>query len=158
MDIPWQPSEPNASLEEMLRRTSQVAEQIFDVAGRFGLLWWVDAPGNGQVMIAVPAWTDDAKQEVYETLRKQFAAWGVTRFVVACEAWATKKKEFSSCPSEDPQRRDFVGIIAKDARETLCAMREIHRPPQGKPYLARLEIERDTNARGPMIDGMLPTN
>jgi hypothetical protein len=149
MNISWEPSDPNVSLEAMLRRTSRVAEQIFEKQGGIDLLWWFDAPSNGSAMITARLGTyDDAKQDLYETLRKQFAVWGVTRFVVVCEAYGTDNKEFVNCPSEDPRRREAVLHIAKDARETLCAMREIHRPPQGKPYLAKLEIKRDDHARG----------
>jgi hypothetical protein len=35
-----------------------------------------------------------------------------------------------------------VCITAHDRRETLYALREIHRPINGKPYLAKLEIKQ----------------
>jgi hypothetical protein len=163
-EINWDPTASNESLEVMVHRMSQYAEQVFEDGDfrNFTVLWWIDAPGKGQATLVTPMGAKDAEQErvvkraVHEAMRKHFAEWGVSRFVSAFEAWGSSGERWQGAPVDDPQRREGVIIYAEDGRKSLTAMRLIHRPPQGKPYLAKLEITPGGRAVD-LLEGMLPT-
>jgi hypothetical protein len=162
-DVGWDPTDPDAPLEAMLRRMSQTAEKVFEEYGDIDVMWLVEAAGKGQRGMVTPLHAntpdeaDGIKRMIHETVRRFFAEWGVTRFACAYEIWFAPL--LAECrPSENPLRMEGVFIIAKDGRETLAAMRKIHRPQQGKPYLGKLEIKRPKPGERmpPYTDGLLP--
>jgi hypothetical protein len=139
------------SLEAMARRLSRMADDMFSRCGELPhMLWYLDAADEmGMHMLVVPA-IEEQREVIPVALRKYFAEHGVTRFVSATECW------YSSVPNEggvppvlvvrpslDPQRKEGVSIRAEDESKRLTGLREIIRPPNGKPYLSKLELMED---------------
>jgi hypothetical protein len=135
------------TLEAMARRVSRTADAMFSRCGELPhMLWLVDAADEmGMHMMVVPS-IEEQREVMPVALRGYFAEHGVTRYASASEVWASSLPKEAGVltvvrPSLDPQRKEFVAIIAEDETKRLGAMREIIRPPNdGRPYLGKLEL------------------
>jgi hypothetical protein len=149
------------SLEAMLRRASREAEKMFDEQGSVDMFWLAETAGGEQFNIITPMdrppeiSENEIKNDVADKVRGLFRKHDVTRYVQVCEVW--EGKDDSCRPSEDPERSEIIYINAADEHEHLVATRDIVRPPNGKPYLAKLgEIERPKELGSGRFMDMLP--
>jgi hypothetical protein len=134
------------TLEQMMRHASQMAEEMFDEHGEVPMFWLAE-PADGERMTIItpvegpPGVAVEVKNEIVAKVRGLFRKHDVRRYAQVCEGWQSSK---DNCrPSEDPDRREVVVVVAADEHEYLEALRDIVRPPNGKPYLAKLsDIER----------------
>jgi hypothetical protein len=142
------------SLEAMARRLSREADELFSRCGKLpDMLFYVDAADEkGLHIMVVPAIAGEM-DVIAAWLRDYFVEHGVTRYASASEVWAGSLPKEGGVltvvrPSLDPQRKEFVAILAEDQTKRLGALREIIRPPNGKPYLGKLELADDSLNRG----------
>jgi hypothetical protein len=127
------------SLDALCRRLSKEVEQMFNCHGELpGILFLFEAPGKGQGRICLSVGSREQKEAAFNDLRQVFARWGVTRYAVAFEAWASDAEK-GLRPSDDPERREMMGAFATDGLSEIGVMREIHRPQHGKPTLEELD-------------------
>lgn len=142
------------TLEAMARRISSTADDMFSRCGELPhMLWLIDAADElGLHMMVIPP-IEEQREVVPVAVRDYFAEHGVTRYVMASEVWASSLPKEGGVlmvvrPSLDPRRKEFVAILAEDETKRLGGMREIIRPPNGKPYLGKLELEDNSMNRG----------
>jgi hypothetical protein len=129
------------SLDALCRRLSKEVEQMFNCHGELpGMLFLFEAPGKGQGKICLSVGSREQKEAAFKDLRRVFARWGVTRYAVAFEAWASGAGK-GLRPSEDPERREMMGVFATDGRENIGGVRDIDRPQHGKPTLDKLDLD-----------------
>jgi hypothetical protein len=148
------------SLEAMLRRASRMAEKMFDEHGDVAMFWLAETASGEQLHMITPVEATpevsmgEVKAVIIHKVRGLFRKHDVKRYVMVSAAWQGSKD--SPCrPSEDPERREIVVLNAADEREFLVAVRELVRPPNGKPYLAKLgEIDRPSGKS--CFNDMLP--
>jgi hypothetical protein len=131
-------------LDALLRRASRIAENMFDEHAEVDMFWLVENAAGEQQMIASPVAVPpgvsgpEYKQALAESMREFFREHGIVRYARACECWTVKDEAYQGPVAQHPQRREIVFIDADDGCKYLGAMREIIRPPQGKPYLGKL--------------------
>jgi hypothetical protein len=156
------------TLEAMARRLSRLADDTFEKFGELpDMLWLVDATDElGMHMMVLP--TTERRMELMPAgLRDYFAEHGVTRYARASEVWYSEhpiehrteilRQGLVTRPSRDPRRKEAVAIFAEDKTKELCGMREIIRPPNGKPYLGKLElVDNSINAGLGRFANLLP--
>jgi hypothetical protein len=148
-ELGWRSTDPSAPLDALVRRLSQMAEELFDRTGKVDMFWLVESP-RGQIMIATqmvgpPGKAIETKEVLADGMREFFAKHGVTRYAQASECWFVIGPEpgaYRGSLASHPERREAVAVNADDGVEYLVAKRDIVRPEQGKPYLAKLKIER----------------
>jgi hypothetical protein len=160
------------SLEDLVHHSSRIAEWLFERQGAIAMFWLVDIPGEGLRVMPPPEEDDQGDMDTAErkdrhvaSLREFLWACGATRYALASEAWSvllTDRDELKRYHGEwkgslanAPHRVEVISIQAEDGRELITASREIVRPAQGKPYLAKLEIERPDLAEGRFVN-LLP--
>jgi hypothetical protein len=145
------------SLEALLRRASRFAEMIFNKTGSLRMTWLIESP-KGQAMIFTPIHEGMDKDALSDFMRMLFAKHDVTRYAVAMESWMVLSSAYIEGLriSEHEQRQEVVLLEASDGREHLHTKRDIVRPENGKPYLAKLgEIDRKWKVAG-RFTNMLP--
>jgi hypothetical protein len=147
------------SLEAMLRRASRIAEQMFDKDGEIDSFWLVETVTGEQRTIVTPMcfppWVsaDEAKRELAAKLRELFKEIDVARYAHAAEAWMAREDDHQGPVVAHPRRQEIVVIHADDGSECLVTMRDIIRPPGGKPYLAKMAaIERTEQPEGRLMN------
>jgi hypothetical protein len=146
-------------LEALLRRASRMAEKMFDEAGEVTSFWLAELADGKQQTILTPMVIPlelsaaEAKCALAEKMREHFRGHGIVRYAHAAEAWMVQDEAWQRPIAEHPRRQEIVSLTADDGNECLAAMRDIVRPPGGKPYLAKLsKIERDKQPRGRLMD------
>jgi len=154
------------SLEALLRRSSRMAKNVFDKHGEIPMTWLVDIP-IGQQTIETPVFfteenKDEIKDQLNEGMRELFTKIGVSRYVVAFEAWYWDSEASYRDFCEHRYQQEMVAIYAEDECECLVAKHEIIRPEHAKPYLGKLEIiERpkqiQINRWGNLLPRPMPT-
>jgi hypothetical protein len=138
-----------------------MAEDAFEKFGGVEMTWLVETADGEQGLIVSPLHvppdmsSDEYKDGLDRSLREKFAEMGVCRYACVSECWALA----GGLPAEGfirdhPERREFIMITAEDSSECLSAMREVVRPAHGKPYLTKLEIDREWESVG-RFTGML---
>jgi hypothetical protein len=152
------------SLDALARRVSRMAEDMFHKQGQVDAFWLIENADGKQALVAtpvsvppgVPAW--QYKNAMAAWFKAFFAEYEVSRYARASEAWTLDSGENADgwdSLAEHPRRKEAIYIEAADGREHLTAIREIHRPEGGEPYLAKLVIERPDELKGRWL-GVLP--
>ena len=156
------------TLAAMVRRISRIAEQMFSEEGGMPMIWLVDMPDEGMQMIATPHDGSVAQKDLIAAgLRKLFAEQRVTRYAMAAEAWTAMvkdhddeslKRHVSEHRSIEnfPARGEAVVVWAEDDREMMSGFREIVRSEGRKPYLTKLEVERQSRSYDNRFAHLLP--
>jgi hypothetical protein len=141
-------------LAAFLRRVSRIIENRFDQTGEVPPSWaLITAGGKAHlVMTPFPATDEDpcgdnAKKAGVAFMRDYFREHDVVRYAFVAEAWQGAKSA-SVRPSMDPSRTAVVWLIAEDRGGAITALREIIRPANGKPYLAKLGVDDGPHAPG----------
>jgi hypothetical protein len=92
--LTWEPTDPTAPLDALLRRINRLAEHMFQEDGALetDTLWLIESP-KGQAVVVTPI-TAETREEaatikdaVGEYLRALFAEHGVTRYAMASEVY-----------------------------------------------------------------------
>jgi hypothetical protein len=164
-------------LDALVRRVSRMAKQMFDRQGDIYPMWLVENASGEQHVIVSPIIAEsplvahDVKDRIAAEMRAHFAENDIVRYAHAMEAWTLHKPEQREMTTEQaaleyaamgdtlanhPNRREIVIFEADDGTELLTALRDIIRPPHGKPYLGKLgPIERMDHISGRWLN-LLP--
>jgi hypothetical protein len=138
------------SLDALLRRASQVAEEMFEETGYPDMVWLIQSPDKGQAMFITPIFnTAGYKDDLSQFLRALFKDNGVSRYAFAADSWVRGP--------DGEVIGEIMALSSEDDREAHTARREIIRPPQGKPFLGKLskiEIDKRPYPVG-RFDGLL---
>ena len=140
------------TLEAMARRLSRLADDTFEKFGELpDMLWLVDAADDEKLHMMILPPIEGEMDVIAAAVRRYFAEHAVTRYARAAEVWYSEhpiehrteilRRGTVTRPSRDPQRKEAVAIFAEDKTKQLGGVREIIRPPNGKPYLGKLELE-----------------
>lgn len=127
-------------------------------------IWTAYSPTEGLIVVATP-FTGDSYEESERTKTRvlamveiMFACKGVTAYSFMSEAWvATVDKNLDPAiaklkPSQRPDRREVVTIVAADRKGTKKqAAYEIERQPNGAPRLGRDPCVEYDSVSGRMV-------
>jgi hypothetical protein len=135
------------SLEDMLRRASDMAEEMFDHDGEVTMFWLAETSSGEQLTLVTPVVIPEgvspaeAKHMMAGKIREFFREQDVVRYGLATEGWTAPDGSYP--PSEHPQREEIISVTANNGIEFLSAVRDIIRPRGAKAYLGQLsEITR----------------
>jgi len=146
----------------MIETASLNIEAIFNHVGRVAAMWhWHCADGEQFVTLVPPG---VSKDEAVATIREVLIAHEAVAVLFIDEAWTYLAKseaeavEWASAERtkpDDPHAREIVHFVAEDDTGELIGVRDIIRPPNGKPQLGQLVIEEMQSPVGRFV-GMLP--
>jgi hypothetical protein len=139
------------TLKAFHRRASKMAERTLKTEGHVTMFWLIDTP-TGQQTLHIPMESQEQgyRDAVAQIIREHLAKYEAFRYAMVAEVWMSIID--NDCPpEEDPERKEFVMIIAEDSREQLTAMREIVRPPHHKPLLGK--VASFAGANGEVVAG-----
>jgi hypothetical protein len=129
------------TLDELVTWGSLTAEKVFKGKGELAPVYFIWSPewpdGKGFVPAPVPV------------MKALFEHHGVDRYVFIGEAWTGPS---GSRPSEHPDRREVVMIVAEDGTGMKAASRAILRPASRKPKLAPIEMYDEGMGGGGMAN------
>jgi len=149
---------PNLSadvpLDAFLRRVSRIVEDEFEERGEIASSWFlVTASGQTHaVVMPFPAtgedpFADNVKNKGVAFMRDYFKKCDVVRYAHVAEAWMGTKPA-SVRASMDPNRIEIVSLIVEDRDGACCGTREIIRPVNNKPHLAKLKLADESPKLG----------
>jgi len=155
------PQANHPRLVRMIETASRNIETIFNNVGHVAAMWhWHAADGDQFVTLAPPGLSKD---ECVATIREVLILHEAVAVLFIDEAWTfTVKTEAEALEwvtaerkPDDPHAREIVHFVAEDDTGELIGVRDIIRPPNGKPQLGQLVLEEMAAPTGRFV-GMLP--
>lgn len=141
-------------LQELFNIAATNVKGMFDKRHEILPMWHVVMGNDEHVLIATPWSNDDEKDAAVDALRKIFRQRQAKRLVFICEAWTLLARSANeiSRPSEHPDRREVVSLIAEDRDgSNLAGWYFILRPEHGPPTLSPLHMSDATESAGRMV-------
>ncbi len=157
------------TLKRLFEIASKTVGKIFLEDGEISPMWHAVAISEDdgkeyQIVIATPWCSIEEKHGAVAALREMFREHNVQRYVFVCEGWMVEVRKLPNeiAPSEHPDRREVITIVAEDRDGSqMSGQFYILRPEHGPAKLSPLQINDDeshqTKVRGGLINGMLAT-
>ena len=155
------PQANHPRLVRMIETASRNVESIFNMVGFVAAMWhWHTADGDQFVTLSPPGLNKD---EAVATVREALIAHEAVAVLFIDEAWTFLAKSEAEAVEwaiaerkpDDKRAHEIVHFVAEDDTGELIGVREIIRPPNGKPHLGQLVLEEMQSPVGRFV-GMLP--
>lgn len=149
---------------KLIETADFASRRVFDKAERIMPMYhYVTADGSHKIFVP-PAFLPD-KDHVVAFAKSVFEGDGAVAYAFISEAWALAPPQGTTREEIDlmvaagiknhPDRVEVVTIFAEDENGAVSAQIPIHRPPNQKPYLGKLDVWPGGATEGRMV-GLLP--
>ncbi len=139
-------TEKKDKLTEMANEIMGLGSAFFEKKGPDKIMptWFAQTHEDDNYTVFATPWGNDIEKMAYTAaIKEHYAKIKAVRYALLSETWViTREKEDNydgEAPSEAPDRKETLTVMAEDHVSRILMRREIIRPSKGKPFLKAIE-------------------